>query len=236
LNNVSFGYENKNPLFKGINLQILGGKTTAIVGATGSGKTTILSLLSRLYEVDEGSITIGDIDIRDINIAKLRSSYAVVAQDIVVFNDTVWENVRYARPEASFDEIQAAIEAAELTDTVKMHGDESVGPKGTRLSGGQKQRIAIARAILRLAPIVFFDEATSALDQRTEDKIQKTLSAMSTSKTKVIISHRLSAVVNADIIYVMDDGAIVEQGTHESLIKNNGLYKAMFESQRSSYR
>ncbi|MGB0659298.1 MAG: ABC transporter ATP-binding protein [Mangrovicoccus sp.] len=235
LENVSFSYSQDKPLFKGLDLTIEGGKSTAIIGATGSGKTTVLSLLGRLYDVDDGAVTIGGQDIRNIKIAPLRQSFSVVAQDIVIFNASIWENIRYVRPEASEEEVWAAAEAAEIADLIRDRGDKPLGPKGAQLSGGQKQRIAIARAFLRSAPILLLDEATSALDQRTEDKIKRALSRLSMGKTTITVAHRLSAIVDADRIYVLDHGRVVEMGSHEELLAQKGLYASMYESQKAGY-
>jgi ATP-binding cassette subfamily B protein/subfamily B ATP-binding cassette protein MsbA len=235
LNDVTFHYDDAPALFEGLSLTIEGGKTTAIVGSTGSGKTTILSMLTRLYDVLGGSVSIGGEDIRQIDVRSLRNSFSVVAQDIVIFNDSIYENIRYVRPEATSDEIWAAAEAAEIADLMRERGDAELGPKGSQLSGGQKQRIAIARAFLRSAPILLLDEATSALDQRTEERIQSALRRLSEEKTTIIVAHRLSSIIHADKIYVLERGQLVEQGTHSDLIEQNGLYAAMYRSQKQGY-
>lgn len=235
LENVSFSYSAEQPLFQNLDLKLPGSATTAIVGATGSGKTTILSLITRLYEVQEGQITIGGTDIRDIKVRSLRNAFSVVAQDIVIFNASIWENIKYVRPEATDEEIWAAAEAAEIADLIRRRGDAPLGPKGSQLSGGQKQRIAIARAFLRQAPIVLLDEATSALDQKTEEKVQTALRRLSKGRTTIIVAHRLSSVVNADHIFVLDAGKVIEQGSHSQLMADKGLYAAMFLSQRQGY-
>lgn len=233
---VDFSYDSKDqPLFKGLNMTLKGGKTTAIVGPTGSGKTTILSLMGRLYEMGSGTLTIGGTDIRDIKIETLRSNFSVVAQDVVIFNNSIFENIKYVAPNATDDEIWAAAEAAEIADLMREREGADVGPKGAQLSGGQRQRIAIARAFLRYAPIVILDEATSALDQRTEDKVKRALSRLSESRTTVTVAHRLSSVVEADQIYVLEDGSIVENGTHADLVEKDGLYAKMFTAQKKGY-
>ncbi|MDO5758810.1 MAG: ABC transporter ATP-binding protein [Rhodobacterales bacterium] len=232
---VEFSYNPLHPLFEGLNLRIEGGKKTAIVGATGSGKTSVLSLISRLYDIDSGEITIDGRDIRDIKVKSLRNAFSVVAQDIVIFNDTIWENIRYARPEATDEQIWAAAEAAEIADLISARGDAALGPKGSQLSGGQKQRIAIARAFLRSAPILLLDEATSALDQKTEERIQGALERLSKNKTTIIVAHRLSSVAAADKIYLLDMGLVVEQGTHTELMAEKGLYAAMYAAQKEGY-
>ena len=235
LDGVTFHYSPSAPLFSGLDMRIQGGKRTAIVGATGSGKTTVLSLLTRLYNVEDGEIRIGDQPINTLQVKALRHAFSVVAQDIVIFNSSIWENIRYVRPEATDDEIWAAAEAAEIADLIRARGDAPLGPKGSQLSGGQKQRIAIARALLRGAPILLLDEATSALDQKTEEKIQRSLGIVSEGKTTIIVAHRLSSVVDADLIYVMDAGTIVEQGSHAELMAMGGLYAGMFQAQKKSY-
>lgn len=232
---VSFHYSPDAPLFENLTLTIRGGRTTAIVGATGSGKTTILSLLTRLYNVQGGQIRIGDVPIETLQIKALRHAFSVVAQDIVIFNNTIWENIRYVRPEASDAEIWAAAEAAEIADLMRARPKRAVGPKGGQLSGGQKQRIAIARAILRNAPILLLDEATSALDQTTEDKVKRALLRLGAGRTTIVVAHRLSAVTMADWIYVMDAGCVVEQGTHHDLMAQKGLYAGMYQVQKGSY-
>lgn len=232
---VHFHYKPEQPLFEGVDLVFEGGKSTAIVGATGSGKTTILSLLSRLYEVEAGTISIGGEAIRNIKIASLRRAFSVVAQDIVIFNASIWENIHYVRPEASEAEVWAAAEAAEIADLMRDRGDKPLGPKGAQLSGGQKQRIAIARAFLRDAPILLLDEATSALDQRTEDKVKSALARLSADRTTIVIAHRLSAITDVDKIYVLDHGKVVEQGSHEALLAKGGLYAGMYSAQKDSY-
>ncbi|ARE39567.1 Lipid A export ATP-binding/permease protein MsbA [Rhodovulum sp. P5] len=233
--NVTFAYDPATPLFSGLDMGIRGGASTAIVGATGSGKTTILSLITRLYDVQAGAITIGGRDVRDIRVRDLRESFSVVAQDIVIFNDSIWENIRYVRPDATEAEIWAAAEAAEIADLIRTRGDAPLGPKGSQLSGGQKQRIAIARAFLRSAPILLLDEATSALDQRTEERIQGALSRLSEGKTTIIVAHRLSSIAHVDWIYVLDAGRIAEQGKHVDLMARGGLYAAMYSAQKDGY-
>jgi ABC-type multidrug transport system fused ATPase/permease subunit len=233
---VRFSYSREVPLFEGLDMTIEGGRTTAIVGATGSGKTTVLSLMTRLYEVEDGRVTIGGTPIQDIRIRALRSAFSVVAQDIVIFNASIWENIRYVKPEATDTEIQAAAEAAEIADLMRARGDKPLGPKGSQLSGGQKQRIAIARAFLRSAPILLLDEATSALDQQTEDRVKAALARLGQGKTTIIVAHRLSAVTHADWIYVFDAGRIVEQGRHADLMEKRGLYAGMYEAQKGGYQ
>lgn len=235
LKDVSFQYAEEQPLFNGLNMTFEGGKVSAIVGETGSGKTTILSLIARLYDAHEGEVTIGGERVNGLRIEKLRQSFSVVAQDIVIFNNSIWENIRYVQPDASEEQIWRAAELVGIDTLIRERGDAPLGPKGSQLSGGQKQRIAIARAFLRAAPILLLDEATSALDQRTEEKVRGALSELSEGKTTIIVAHRLSTVTHADKIYVLGDGAVVEQGTHAELMETKGLYAAMFTAQRNSY-
>ncbi len=235
LDNVTFQYSEKHPLFKGVDMTFEGGKVTAIVGATGSGKTSVLSLIARLYDVSEGVVTIGGEPVNGLRINKLRQSFSVVAQDIVIFNSSIWENIRYVRPEATDEQIWRAAELVGIDQLIRDRGDTPLGPKGSQLSGGQKQRIAIARAFLRSAPILLLDEATSALDQRTEAKVRDAIQELSQGKTTIMVAHRLSTVTHADNIYVLDEGTVIEQGNHAELMAKEGLYAAMFTAQRESY-
>ncbi|MBM1715927.1 ABC transporter ATP-binding protein, partial [Sulfitobacter geojensis] len=232
---VDFQYTDKPPLFQDLSLTFESGKVSAIVGATGSGKTTILSLMARLYDVQGGQVSIGGTPVNQLRIPVLRQSFSVVAQDIVIFNSSIWENIRYVKPEATEEEIWAAATHVGIDGLIRERGDAPLGPKGAQLSGGQKQRVAIARAFLRSAPILLLDEATSALDQRTEDKVKAALNTLSEDKTTIIVAHRLSAVTHADVIYVLDEGRIVEQGTHAELMEMAGLYAGMYGAQRQSY-
>jgi ATP-binding cassette subfamily B protein len=235
LDGVSFGYSDDQPVLKNIDMLIEGGKTTAIVGPTGSGKTTILSLLGRLYEVTGGEITIGGVPIEDIKIKPLRQCFSVVAQDIVIFNTSILENIRYVKADATDEEVLAAAEAAELKELIEQRQGKSVGPKGAQLSGGQKQRIAIARAFLRDEPIVLLDEATSALDQQTEDRVKRALGRLTKGRTTIVVAHRLSAVTDADRIYVLESGNVVESGTHQALLDKKGFYASLYMAQRQGY-
>jgi ATP-binding cassette subfamily B protein/subfamily B ATP-binding cassette protein MsbA len=196
----------------------------------------VLSLITRLYDVAGGDIRIGGDSIRDIRVKSLRHAFSVVAQDIVIFNASIMDNIRYVRPEATEAELWAAAEAAEIADLIRERGDAALGPKGSQLSGGQKQRIAIARAVLQDAPIILMDEATSALDQRTEERVRDALERVAKGRTTVMIAHRLSTVTHADWIYLLDEGRVVEEGTHDDLMAHDGLYAAMYRSQKTGYK
>lgn len=235
LDDVTFHYSAKHPLFKNVDMTFEGGTVTAIVGATGSGKTSVLSLIARLYDVESGQVTIGGERVDGLRIDKLRQSFSVVAQDIVIFNSSIWENIRYVLPDATDDQIWRAAELVGIDQLIRDRGDAPLGPKGSQLSGGQKQRIAIARAFLRSAPILLLDEATSALDQRTEEKVREAIHELSEGKTTILVAHRLSTVTHAKKIYVLDEGTVIEQGSHAELMANEGLYAAMFTAQRNSY-
>ena len=235
LDNIHFAYDPEQPLFEGLNMTFGGGKVSAIVGATGSGKTTILSLLSRLYDVQDGEIRFGDTPLRDLQVAALRGAFSVVAQDIVIFNASIWDNIRYVNPEATEQQIWQAAEDAEIADLIRKRSGAPVGPKGAQLSGGQKQRIAIARAFLRDARILLLDEATSALDQATEERIKSALARLTKGKTTIVVAHRLSSVSDADRIFVLEAGQLVEQGQHEALLAENGLYAQLYKAQKKGY-
>ena len=235
LDKIRFSYSADQPLFDGLDLTFKGGQVSAIVGATGSGKTTILSLLSRLYDVQDGQITIGDTPVERLQVAALRGAFSVVAQDIVIFNASIWDNIRYVRPEATEQEIWTAAENAEIADLIRARGDTPVGPKGAQLSGGQKQRIAIARAFLRDAPILLLDEATSALDQATEERIKSALDRLTKGKTTIVVAHRLSSIADADRIFVLESGQLVEDGKHDALLAQDGLYARLYQAQKKGY-
>lgn len=236
LRNVSFSYSTNtdNPLFNSLNLTFKGKKVSAIVGQTGSGKTTILSLIARLYEPAKGTVSIGGQDISAVTLSKLRQSFSVVAQDIFLFDDTIIENIRFVQPDATDSEVLRAASKAQLDELILEKENQTVGPRGAQLSGGQRQRIAIARAFLLDAPIVLLDEATSALDQHTEEKITRALKDLCKGKTTIIIAHRLSTITHADCIYVLENGEVAEQGEHEKLLRDGGLYAALNRSQLGS--
>ncbi len=234
LEKVHFGYEAGRAALSDIEIDIPPGRTVALVGPSGAGKSTILNLIPRFYDCDTGRVTIDGRDIRDVTLASLRANIALVAQDITLFDDTVRANIAYGRPGATEEEIIAAATAAEAHEfivTLAEGYDTHVGGRGLRLSGGQRQRIAIARAMLKNAPILLLDEATSALDSETERLVQAALETLTQGRTTVVIAHRLSTVTSADLIYVMDGGRIVESGTHQSLLAEGGAYARLYAVQ-----
>jgi subfamily B ATP-binding cassette protein MsbA len=231
--NVHFAYGEKTVLH-GINLTVKPGQLVALVGASGSGKTTLANLLLRFYDPTKGSIKIGGVDLRDVTTRDLRNQIAIVAQENILFNDSIRRNIELGRLGASNDEIIAAARHAHAYDFImeKEGGFDSViGEKGVSLSGGQRQRIAIARAVLRKAPILVLDEATSALDTESERAVQTALDELMDERTTVCIAHRLSTILHADLIVVMDQGRIVETGTHAELSKRGGIYQKLYELQ-----
>lgn len=231
--NVVFSYDDAEKALNGISFTAQPGKVTALVGPSGGGKSTILNLLLRFYEPDSGAIKVDGIDLRDIQISSLRQEMALVSQDITIFDDTLAANISYGTLNASMEQIeQAAKEAAAYDFITRMPGGfmTLVGENGVRLSGGQKQRIALARAILRNAPILLLDEATSALDNESERLIQQSLQQLEKDRTTLVIAHRLSTIQNADQIIVLDRGQIVEKGNHDELIALNGVYTRMYNS------
>ena len=224
---VSFSYEDNEIVLNNIDFTIKSGKSVALVGPSGGGKTTICSLLTRFYDITDGSITIGGQNIKNIKLESLRNSIGIVQQDVYLFGASVKENIAYGKPDATFDEIVEAAKKANIHDfimTLPDGYDTFVGERGTRLSGGQKQRISIARVFLKNPPILILDEATSALDNESEQHIQKSLDALSKNRTTITIAHRLSTIQNADEILVIDGQTIKERGTHEELITFGGLY------------
>jgi len=234
LTNISFQYRDRLPVLKHISLHIPAGGNIGIVGATGSGKSTLVKLLLRLYEVQSGQITINGIDIRDLSLRILRQCIGWVSQDVFLFHGTVLENIAYGRLSASRAEIIASAkiaEAHEFITQLPLGYDTIVGERGQKLSGGQRQRIAIARAILRNPPILILDEATSALDNETELAIQKSLQKITQNRTTIAIAHRLSTIRHADCIYVMDCGEIAEFGTHDQLLAQQGIYANLWDLQ-----
>jgi ATP-binding cassette subfamily B protein len=234
LKNVTFGYAANFPIVENLSLEIAAHKTTAIVGATGSGKSTLVKLLLRLYEIQSGNILLDRIDIRDLELRSLRSCMGWVSQDVFLFHGSVLENIAYGSFDATVDQIVEAAKIAEAHDFIQdlpKGYDTIVGERGQKLSGGQRQRIAIARAVLRNPPILILDEATSAVDNETESAIQKSLDRITKNRTTIAIAHRLSTIRNADRIYVMDQGKVVETGTHDQLVANNRIYAGLWNLQ-----
>lgn len=230
--NVSFSYNDKTEVLRNINLTIDKGQTVALVGPSGGGKTTFCSLIPRFYEVNEGSITIDGIDIRDITLSSLRQNVGVVQQDVYLFSGTVRDNILYGKPDATDEEIIRAAKLANAHDFIlelENGYDTFVGERGVKLSGGQKQRISIARAFLKNPPILILDEATSALDNESERLVQESLDKLAKGRTTLIIAHRLSTIKNADKIIVLTQNGIEEQGTHEELIKKGGVYATLHQ-------
>jgi len=231
LDDIGFSYEADHKLFDGINLQFKAGQKTAIVGSTGSGKTTLLSLMARLYDLNSGAVLFNGQNIKQFTLKSVREKFSIVAQDVVIFNKSIAENIHYADPTASPDAVRAAAKLARIDELMVERGDQPVGPKGSLLSGGQKQRIAIARAFLKPAPILLLDEATSALDALTEQKVNASFKDLQAGKTTIVVAHKFSSVIDADHIYVLEAGKLVEQGTHADLIAKAGLYASMFSAQ-----
>jgi len=231
LHDIGFSYEADQTLFDGISLQFKAGQKTAIVGSTGSGKTTLLSLMARLYDLNSGAVLFNGQDIKKFTLKSVREKFSIVAQDVVIFNKSIAENIQYADPKASAEAVRAAAKLARIDDLMIERGDQPVGPKGSLLSGGQKQRIAIARAFLKPAPILLLDEATSALDALTEQKVNASFKDLQAGKTTIVVAHKFSSVVDADHIYVLEAGQLVEQGTHADLMAKAGLYASMFSAQ-----
>ncbi|MBO6757013.1 MAG: ABC transporter ATP-binding protein/permease [Roseibium sp.] len=234
---VQFHYDPDRPILKGIDFQLPAGKSVAIVGPSGAGKSTISRLLFRFYDVTGGAVLIDGQDVRDVTQESVRHAIGMVPQDTVLFNDTIAYNIRYGRPDATDDEVRDAARMAQIHNFIENlpHGYKTeVGERGLKLSGGEKQRVAIARTILKAPPILILDEATSALDTHTEREIQAALDQVSKNRSTLVIAHRLSTVVNADQIIVLDAGKIVERGTHGELLAAEGLYASMWARQREA--
>lgn len=233
---VSFGYDPRRTVLDGVSFEVPPGRTIAVVGESGGGKSTLTRLLFRFFDVTDGAIRIDGQDVRDVTQASLRKALGVVPQDVVLFNDTLEHNIRYGDLEASEERLQAAIDAAQLRPLIEKLPDglrTMVGERGLKLSGGEKQRVAIARMMLKDPGVMIFDEATSALDTATEREIQKALNRVSQGRTTLMIAHRLSTVVNADQIIVLDGGRIAERGRHHELIARDGLYAHMWRRQQA---
>ena len=233
---VSFSYERNRQILKGIDFEVLPGKTTAVVGHSGAGKSTLARLLFRFYDVTKGSIEFDQQNIQAVTQKSVRACIGIVPQDTVLFNDTIAYNIAYGRPGASQEEIETAAKAAQIHDFITSLPDgyhSAVGERGLKLSGGEKQRVAIARTLLKNPSFLIFDEATSALDSETERAIQKELMALAKNRSTLIIAHRLSTIIYADQILVMDDGCIIERGTHDELLSLGGRYSDMWQAQQS---
>ncbi|MEI8294911.1 MAG: ABC transporter ATP-binding protein [Alphaproteobacteria bacterium] len=232
--NVTFAYPNGRKAIKGINLTIPAGKTVALVGPSGAGKSTLINLIARFYDSSEGTIRIDDIDITTVTIQTLRSQIALVSQEVILFDDTIHNNIAYGNARANEADILAASCAAAADEFIQRFPqkyDTIVGENGVKLSGGQRQRLAIARAMLKNAPILLLDEATSALDTDSERQVQAALKVLMQGRTTVMVAHRLSTVVEADTIYVLDHGCIVEEGSHQQLLQQNGVYARLWQAQ-----
>ncbi len=232
--NISFHYNEDHPILKDFNLEIPKGKTVALVGQSGSGKTTIANLLARFYDVTNGEILIDGVDIKNLNLDQYRHLLGMVTQESVLFNDSVYNNILMGKPDASREEvIQAAkiANAHQFIELLEEGYDTNIGDDGNKLSGGQKQRVSIARAVLKNPPIMILDEATSALDTESERMVQDALENMMKNRTSLVIAHRLSTIQKADHIVVMERGEIVEQGSHQELLDNNGMYRKLVELQ-----
>jgi ATP-binding cassette subfamily B protein len=234
--NVFFGYEEERPILKGVDLDVKPGTMLAVVGPSGAGKSTLSRLLFRFYEPSSGRITIDDQNICEVTQASLRAALGIVPQDTVLFNDSVGYNIGYGRDGATQTQIEQAARGAAIHDFVMSlpEGYEArVGERGLKLSGGEKQRVAIARTLLKDPPILILDEATSALDSRTEAAIQATLRDVAANRTSIVIAHRLSTVMDADEIVVLDQGRVAERGTHSQLLRKRGLYAEMWDRQQT---
>jgi ATP-binding cassette subfamily B protein len=231
---VTFAYQDYQPVLQNLSLTIPAGKTTAIVGSTGSGKSTLVKLLLRFYEIQAGTIYLDGIDIQEIQLGDLRRSMGLVSQDVFLFHGTVRDNIAYGKADATVDEIVTAAETAEAHRFILNlpYGyDTIVGERGQKLSGGQRQRLAIARAVLKNPPILILDEATSAVDNETEAAIVRSLDRITQNRTTIAIAHRLSTIRHADWIYVLEKGQIIEQGLHEDLLCKQGVYAGLWQVQ-----
>ncbi|MER3406471.1 MAG: hypothetical protein C4289_15970 [Chloroflexota bacterium] len=231
---VSFAYSPERPVLKHISFTVEPGQLVALVGPTGAGKSTVVNLIPRFYDPDEGCVRIDGYDLRDVTLSSLRRQIATVDQETFLFNMTILENIRYARPEATFDEVVEAAKAAYLHDFIMSlpEGYETmVGERGVKLSGGERQRLAIARAILRNPRILILDEATSSLDSIAESYIQRALEPLMRGRTVIAIAHRLSTILSADKILVLQQGELIESGTHRELLARGGLYAQLYRTQ-----
>ncbi len=237
LQGVTFAYQGAEPVIRNLSLRLPAAKTTAIVGATGAGKSTLIKLLLRFYDPQSGAIMLDGYDLRQLKLSELRSAIGFVSQDVFLFHGTVRENIAYGKPGATKAEIEYAARVAEAHDFIMQlpRGYETVvGERGQKLSGGQRQRLSIARAVLKNPPILILDEATSAVDNETEAAIQRSLEHIAKGRTMILIAHRLSTIRNADCIYVLENGELKEQGHHEALLSNGGIYAGLWQVQTGS--
>ncbi|WP_076539714.1 ABC transporter ATP-binding protein/permease [Shewanella sp. UCD-KL21] len=232
-NEVNFNYDQR-PILKGVSFTVPAGQKVAVVGESGAGKSTLIKLLFRFYDVNSGAISIDGTDVRGLSQQALRQSIAIVPQDTVLFNDTIFQNIQYGRPDATEAEVKSAVALANLTEFIEslpQRWDTKVGERGLKLSGGEKQRVSIARAILKAAPILVFDEATSSLDSKSEQAILTALKDAAKGHTSLVVAHRLSTIIDADKIVVLKDGMVAEQGTHNTLLALNGVYAKLWKIQ-----
>ena len=234
--NINFNYSTnlENKVLKNINIKLNGGKMTALVGQSGSGKSTLLSLIPRIYDPTAGKLEIDGQDIKEVNLFSLRKEISIVDQNVTLFDDTIFNNIKYAKPDAIDNEVYEAAQlsmCSEFIDKLENKYQTMIGENGVRLSGGEKQRLSIARAFLKNSKIILLDEATSSLDSETEEKIQKALDKLTLNKTTVVIAHRLSTILNSDKIYVMDKGIVMDSGSHEELLTKSDTYKNYYKKQ-----
>jgi len=237
---LSFSYKSnkENRVLQNISTRFIGGKMTALVGHSGSGKSTLLNMIPRIYIPTSGNIYVDNQDISKINLISLRNEISIVDQNTTLFDDTVFNNIQYARPDANKEDIFKAAKLSmsdEFINNLENGYETMIGENGVKLSGGEKQRLSIARAFLKKSKIILLDEATSSLDSETEEKIQKALSQLTLNKTTIVIAHRLSTILNSDKIYVVDSGKIIDSGKHEELLTKSNVYKNFYERQIKEY-
>ena len=234
MNHISFSYDGEHPVLKDVTVHCEPNQTIAFVGHSGSGKSTMINFIPRFYDPDAGEVLIDGQNVKDVTLESLRKQTAYVSQDVILFHDTIKNNIRYGMPDATDDQIVAAAKAAAAHDfimTLENGYDTVLGEQGSGLSGGQRQMISIARAMLKNAPVLLLDEATAALDSKSESIVQNSLERLMKNRTTVVIAHRLSTIINADRIYVFNEGEIVEQGTHAELVALDGVYAQMYRIQ-----